>query len=220
MISFKEGFKRARKKTGLSQSEFAEKYHYSLATVKKWEQGKAVPEYENLVSLCEIFHCDTNYLFAENELPTRDLQYIHDQTGLTIESIEAIRKLRKFNQTDWILDAFNAIVTSDDFDLLLLYVVKYETAGDKEAVLPGKGESGKYLLKDIYKMKIIDILGGILDTISSVFENREDYRRFYRTMLDLYKTPNPNGKCHSIDDFRKEIENAGLVFDQALFEGE
>lgn len=35
--------KELRKKTGLSQSRFAEKYKINLWTLKNWEQGKGEP---------------------------------------------------------------------------------------------------------------------------------------------------------------------------------
>lgn len=90
MISFKDGFKRARKGTGLSQDGFAKKYNFSLPTVRKWEQGKAVPEYDTLVYLCEIFQCDMSYLFNQIDLPTHDLQFIYEQTGLSKVAVEKL----------------------------------------------------------------------------------------------------------------------------------
>lgn len=98
MISFKDGFKRARKGTGLSQDGFAKKYNFSPPTVRKWEQGKAVPEYDTLVYLCEIFQCDMSYLFNQIDLPTHDLQFIYEQTGLSelaVEKLAAIHKSSK-----------------------------------------------------------------------------------------------------------------------------
>lgn len=92
MFSFKQGFKRARKKTGLSQEGFACKYHFSLPTVKKWEQGKAVPDFGTLCTLCDIFQCSMDYLVAENDLPSHDLQFIHDEIGLTLEGIVKLQK--------------------------------------------------------------------------------------------------------------------------------
>lgn len=90
MISFKDGFKRARKGTGLSQDGFAKKYNFSPPTVRKWEQGKAVPEYDTLVYLCEIFQCDMSYLFNQIDLPTHDLQFIYEQTGLSKVAVEKL----------------------------------------------------------------------------------------------------------------------------------
>ena len=36
--------KRLREKTGLTQKEFARKYHVSLRTLQGWEAGRTVPD--------------------------------------------------------------------------------------------------------------------------------------------------------------------------------
>ena len=122
MISFKEGFKRARKSTGLSQAEFADKYHFSLPSVKKWEQGKAVPESETLISLCEIFKCDMSYLFYQIELPTHDLQFVHEQTGLTMAAIKKIGRIYVDNPE--YSDVISALMEDSNFEYLLYLISK------------------------------------------------------------------------------------------------
>lgn len=98
MISFKDGFKRARKELKLTQEEFATKYNYSLSTVKKWEQGKAVPEVKTLEHLCEVFQCDLSYLFYQIDLTNHDLQFIHDATGLSQEAIEMLIQSKEVSE--------------------------------------------------------------------------------------------------------------------------
>ena len=122
MFSFKQGFKRARKRTGLSQEKFANQYHFSLPTVKKWEQGKAVPEFETLCILCDIFECSMDYLFAENELPTRDLQFVHDETGLSMESIEKMKRIKVENPE--YADVLSALIVDGNFEYLLYLLNK------------------------------------------------------------------------------------------------
>jgi putative transcriptional regulator len=36
--------RRARQRTGLSQAQFAERYHINLARLKDWEQGRFMPD--------------------------------------------------------------------------------------------------------------------------------------------------------------------------------
>lgn len=191
----------------------------NVERLKQWEYGNNPIAVEWLPLLCRALNCDVGYLFGEYEEKHREAADIRKTTGLTEDAISALKTIRQYNQTDWILDALNTILSEDDFLTLLLYIVKYETSGDKEAELLGQGESGKYSLRDIYQMKIFDILSRILTAISPKFENRKDYRTFYRTILSCYRTPDKNGKYRSLDEFRLEIENAGLEFDPALFEG-
>ena len=122
MFSFKQGFKRARKKTGLSQEGFACKYHFSLPTVKKWEQGKAVPDFGTLCDLCGIFQCSMDYLVAEDELPSHDLQFIHDEIGLTLESIEKLQRIR--TERKEYSDALSALIMGGNFEYLLYLLDK------------------------------------------------------------------------------------------------
>lgn len=44
-----------RKKSGLKQSELAEKLKYSDKTISKWETGEVVPSIETLVQLSQIY---------------------------------------------------------------------------------------------------------------------------------------------------------------------
>jgi len=45
-VKMENEIKLLREKTGLSQSEFAKKYHISVKTVQNWEQGfRKPPEY-------------------------------------------------------------------------------------------------------------------------------------------------------------------------------
>ena len=45
-VAFPEAMdvKAIRKETGLSQSEFASRFHFSLRTLQEWEQGRAFPD--------------------------------------------------------------------------------------------------------------------------------------------------------------------------------
>lgn len=118
MFSFKDGFKKARERTGLSQEKFAEKYNFSTPSIKKWEQGSAVPRADTLSLLCEIFDCDISYLFNQIEVPTHELQFIHDVTGLSEDAIYFLRALKEADsaQSGEILAAVNALLSEQDFD--------------------------------------------------------------------------------------------------------
>lgn len=105
--SIAEGLKRARrqynedksKELRITQEELADRLGVSLKTVMNWEQGQAIPSVETLMDLAEIYHCDLDYLTGRLDQKTHDLQFIHDQTGL---SEKAIEKLQSFmTEPDW-----------------------------------------------------------------------------------------------------------------------
>lgn len=99
LYSLKEGLKRARKEAGLTQAELAETMGVHIKTVMNWEQGIAEPPLGTLMELTELYHCDLDYLTGRLDQKTHDLQFIHDQTGL---SEKAIEKLQSFmTEPDW-----------------------------------------------------------------------------------------------------------------------
>ena len=99
LYSLKEGLKRARKEAGLTQEQLKEKLNVHIKTVMNWEQGIAEPSLETLMELTELYHCDLDYLTGRLDQKTHDLQFIHDQTGL---SEKAIEKLQSFmTEPDW-----------------------------------------------------------------------------------------------------------------------
>jgi len=99
LYSLKEGLKRARKESGLTQAELADRMNVHIKTVMNWEQGIAEPPLGTLMDLTELYHCDLDYLTGRLDQKTHDLQFIHDQTGL---SEKAIEKLQSFmTEPDW-----------------------------------------------------------------------------------------------------------------------
>ena len=105
--SIAEGLKRARrqynegksKELRITQEELAERLGVSLKTVMNWEQGQAIPSVETLMDLAEIYHCDLDYLTGRLDQKTHDLQFIHDQTGLSEKAIEKLQSV--MIEPDW-----------------------------------------------------------------------------------------------------------------------
>lgn len=125
-FSFKEGFKRARKKGGYTQKSFSEEFNISIETVKNWEQGRNVPEIETLEKLCNFFHCDIDYLLGNMECETHDKQFIHDKTGLSENAINKLLELYnnagsriEIWDADSCLDIINKLLASEDFMRLI-----------------------------------------------------------------------------------------------------
>lgn len=57
-----------RKEKKMTQSELAEKLHYSDKAISRWERGDTMPSIEILCSLCELFNVELNYLVSNNEV--------------------------------------------------------------------------------------------------------------------------------------------------------
>ena len=64
-----EKIRALRKRTGLSQEEFAEKLDVSRQAVSKWELGSAVPTADKLVDIADFFGVSLDYLMRNGALP-------------------------------------------------------------------------------------------------------------------------------------------------------
>ena len=60
-------FLSARKKSGLSQVDVAEKLGISAAAVCQWETGKTMPDPRKLPKIAEIFNCTVDELISRQE---------------------------------------------------------------------------------------------------------------------------------------------------------
>lgn len=58
-----------RKKSGLSQEEFAEKLFVTRQAVSRWENGETTPTIDTLKAVAEIFSVDANTLLGLKETP-------------------------------------------------------------------------------------------------------------------------------------------------------
>lgn len=91
-----EGLKAARERKGITQKGLADLLGIGTATVSSWEQGRANPPFETLMKLPEMLDCDLDYLSGRLSEPTHDIQFIHDQTGLSETAIQKLIILKKW----------------------------------------------------------------------------------------------------------------------------
>lgn len=56
---------RLRKKSGMSQEEFAEKMNVSRQAVSKWEGAQSIPDLERILRISEMFGVTTDYLLKD-----------------------------------------------------------------------------------------------------------------------------------------------------------
>ena len=119
LYSLSEGLKRARKEAGLTQAQLAEKYGVHIKTVMNWEQGIAEPSLGTLMDLTEIYHCDLDYLTGRLDQKTHDLQFIHDQTGLSEKAIEKLQRVAFTDRATGNAQALSFMIEDPDFSYLL-----------------------------------------------------------------------------------------------------
>lgn len=66
-----------RKKSGISQEEFADKLNVSRQAVSKWERGEALPDTDNLISIAKLYNVSLDELVGhtptcESEQPSEE----------------------------------------------------------------------------------------------------------------------------------------------------
>lgn len=124
LYSLKEGLKRARKEAGLTQAELTEILKSKgiashIKTVMNWEQGIAEPSLGTLMKLTELYNCDLDYLTGRLDQKTHDLQFIHDQTGLSEKAIEKLQRIAFTDRATGNSQALSFMIEDPDFSYLL-----------------------------------------------------------------------------------------------------
>lgn len=57
-----EELRKVRKEKGLSQEELADKINVSRQSIHLWEAGKIIPDFENIINLCNVLEITTDIL--------------------------------------------------------------------------------------------------------------------------------------------------------------
>lgn len=70
-MAFGDRLQEVRKKSGLTQEEFAEQLQVSRQSVSRWESSKGYPEMEKIIFICKRYGTTMDALFEE-EVPTHD----------------------------------------------------------------------------------------------------------------------------------------------------
>ena len=116
--------KRHRKAAGLTQSEFAKRFHVATGTIGMWETGRREPNYRTLVKLAVFFGVSVDELLGEEEPPGAA-----EESGARVPSGEAIVAMARLfdTSTDFLLGLVDDQVrlvpyfrdTTEDEQLLL-----------------------------------------------------------------------------------------------------
>jgi len=84
-----------REKRNWTQKELGSKVGITGKQISNYEQGIPTPPIDMLLNLCETFDCELGYILGEEDYSqgSRMLTEIRNATGLTLTSIDAIRKI-------------------------------------------------------------------------------------------------------------------------------
>lgn len=84
-----------RTKLGLSQVELGKKIGTVGKQISNYEKGKPIPPINIMLKLCNVFNCELGYLLGEPDYSegTKIETAIFNDTGLTVDAMDAIRKI-------------------------------------------------------------------------------------------------------------------------------
>lgn len=84
---------KCRKDKNLTQEELAEKIGVTSKSVSRWENGKTMPDYSILKSLCSLLEVDVNELLAGEKIKREEiLTYSNDNIDLILKEYYKMKK--------------------------------------------------------------------------------------------------------------------------------
>lgn len=151
-MTFGEKLKEARKKTGLSQEQFAEKLNISRSAVAKWESDIGIPDVSNLKSIAKLLNVSIDSLL-DVETDTSAEADVQIETDASIENkFEKCPEYAGYYQTielvGWNDGVYNVIVLGQDKRFLYYKIrekkqYKYGLIGKKYITSVSKGNKIK-----------------------------------------------------------------------------
>ncbi len=150
----------ARNAKGYTQQEVAQKIGKENGqTVSNWEKGHYPPKsFADAIRLSDVLDVDLDYLTGRLREPTHDIQFIHDQTGLTGE---AVKKLQENRGLSFVL---SLLIEQSDF-IPLLWTINQAMIQD--VVNPAfTGAGTDKIIRDENAFSIYRYLVKILEDIS------------------------------------------------------
>ena len=150
-MRFGENLKNLRKQRKISQEKLAEKVGVSRQSVSKWETGESYPEMNNILILCDIFHCNINELVNENLL---DINSLDEEIKMSVVKFkkEQQNKMKGISKAIYIISRVAQILILVSVAVLLITMVMTPFVLNNIEITEDKisfyGESYDYEFKD------------------------------------------------------------------------
>lgn len=146
-MKFCDNLRRIRKHKKISQEELAEKVGVSRQSVSKWECAESYPEMDNILKLCDIFHCKINDLVQEDLI---DIDSLGEDVKMSVVKFkkEKQRKMKGLSKAIYTLAKIGKVITIIGIIAVLLTMIVTPVLANNVKVENNKitifGEEVKY----------------------------------------------------------------------------
>lgn len=111
MEDFKYRLKKLRKERKITQSQLAEKFKFTDATINRYEKGVNEPTLETLVKIAKFFNVTTDYLLGfepvNKNIPESEFTQEQQQVVELIKKLNSKELEKVYNYLLGLLDARN-----------------------------------------------------------------------------------------------------------------
>lgn len=139
----KKFIKEIRKKSGLTQEKFAEKYGVTYQSVSKWESGKSIPNIVILRQMCEEYKQDFGYLLNDSDHQKKQWPFFKIAIVIIIVMGICLLLFLSKNNSDFKFKKLSTICENFDLDGSIAYngsktsiyisnISYYDTTDEKE----------------------------------------------------------------------------------------
>ena len=121
-MKFGENLYNLRKGHKMSQEARAETVGVSRQSVSKWENGEAYPEMDNILKLCNIFHCKINDLVHEDLV---DIDSLDEEIKMSVVKFkkEKQKKMKGLSKAIYIIARIGKIITTTAIPIVILSMI-------------------------------------------------------------------------------------------------
>lgn len=182
--SFPDGFKRARKESGLTQEQFAEVFDVNLSSVRGWEQGRHTPEIDTIEKICNFFGCSMDYLFMRTDFRNPDDNAISDLVGLDDTALLTLQWAKKDPQ---IIKVLNHVLSNRILveKIVTLFASKFFSENCVDIDAEGRAIPHCYIRNENnneMKYCLVDTISELESWIDRFYKEYEDDQLFSRQM--------------------------------------
>ena len=121
-MKFGDNLQNLRKLKKMSQEKLAEKVDVSRQSISKWERGESYPTMNNIMALCEIFHCNINELVQES---LTDIDSLDEDIKMSVVKFkeEKQKKIKGISKAIYILARIGKIITTIAIPIIVFLLI-------------------------------------------------------------------------------------------------